>query len=600
MLFKDTNQIKRNYYLNLFSANAEIKKNGNNNFMYEWNIRDLQLGKYSEIALVQLASINADITVERQYPPKLYTSSTEETTTSSEITNILPTNVYKQTITLNTSGITYGFGDYIIYSSSIYPTGNQSQYRKRDLFNYDLNEVGGHWNDNYNGSTGIYNGNNYIKSDYLGDWIIIKLPNPIILERFRFYHRASLVNQAPSAWRCYGSNDGNNWIEINSASNDTTPLTSASYDANRMYEKIVNSNTSYLYIGFTFNKKIFDATQQPYLCFVELQLFGREKLNIMPPVLWYKFDGSATDMLLDSSGNNYHLTNSGATFDGTNFKRGYGSSAFNQAFNQFLTVPTTINLNNINIKNGITFSFWVRLTGGASYGRIFDFGRINGSDTFGSDYIMISRNALENNLFFDICTGAGNNNSNKKNYITSGINFFNSTWYHIVWSISTTGIWNIYINNSSLTIPTETSSIIPSITTTRTNYILKSLFANDGYLSGNVDDFRIYDYVLNANEISGLYNGTDPTTQNKYIIRSLNCYDDGYDSQNTTSAILYMNNELTNPKQPSYHKLNTYNLNRISLQVSDNIEQNKPYNGWKPDLQFGAVFHIVDNQDNNI
>ena len=66
MLFKDTNQIKRNYYLNLFSANAEIVKNGNNNFMYEWNIRDLQLGKYAEIALVQLASINADITVERQ------------------------------------------------------------------------------------------------------------------------------------------------------------------------------------------------------------------------------------------------------------------------------------------------------------------------------------------------------------------------------------------------------------------------------------------------------------------------------------------------------------------------------------------------------
>ena len=87
------------------------------------------------------------------------------------------------------------------------------------------------------------------------------------------------------------------------------------------------------------------------------------------------------------------------------------------------------------------------------------------------------------------------------------------------------------------------------------------------------------------------------TTQNKYIIRSLNCYDDGYDSQNTTSAILYMSNELTSPKQPTYHKLNTYNLNRISLQVSKDINQNKPYNGWDSNIQFGAVFHICDYGD---
>ena len=266
MLFKDTNQIKRNYYLNLFSANAEIKKNGNNNFMYEWNIRDLQLGKYAEIALVQLASINADITVERQYPPKAFTSSTGETTAPNEITNILPTTVYKQTITLDNTGITYGSGDYIIYSSSVYTVGDQSLLRKRDLFNYNLNDVGGCWSASYNGSTGNYNGNNYIKSDYLGDWVIIKLPNPIFLQRFRFYARYDYYYQSPTAWRCYGSNDGNNWIEIKDASNDTTPLTLASYDANRMYEKIVNSYTSYIYIGFTFNKKIIEASQ-PFLCF---------------------------------------------------------------------------------------------------------------------------------------------------------------------------------------------------------------------------------------------------------------------------------------------------------------------------------------------
>ena len=50
------NEILRNYYLNLFSTNAEITKSGNNNYIYKWNIRDLNLGNYAEIGLVQMAN----------------------------------------------------------------------------------------------------------------------------------------------------------------------------------------------------------------------------------------------------------------------------------------------------------------------------------------------------------------------------------------------------------------------------------------------------------------------------------------------------------------------------------------------------------------
>ena len=581
MLYKDTNQIKRNYYLNLFSANAEIVKNGNNNFMYEWNIRDLQLGKYADIALVQLASINADYTEERQYPPKAYNSSTNEATATGELQNILPTTFYKQTITLNTTDITYGFGDYIIYSSSRFPIGDQSLYRKRDLFNYVFNETGGHWDILYTG-TGNYNGNNYIKSDYLGEWIIVKLPTSIILQKFRFYGRPNYLTQTPKLWRCYGSNDGITFTEIKSASNDTTPLTLASYDANRMYEKIVNTNISYLYIGFTVNK----VNNNDYLCFAELQLFGREKLNIMPPIMWYKFDASSTNMLLDSSGNNYNLTNNGATFDGTNFKRGYGSVAFNHTTQQHLTIPS-INLYNIQSKNGITFSLWFKMnTNTGTNARIFDFN--NGTPT---KWVVIARNGTANKIFFNI-----QNSTNSSNLITTN-NYVDGNWHHILWSINNVGRWTIYIDGviASFTTATPTNTNIENITFNN-NFFGKSAFP-DGYYNGNVDDFRIYNYVLSANEVSGLYYGTDPTTQNKYIIRSLNTYNDGYDSQNTTSAILYTGNELTSPKQPTYHKLNTQNLNRLSLQVSNNIDENKPYNGWSSNINFGAVFHVIDNGD---
>lgn len=57
----NTNEVKRSYYLNLFSANAEKMLNpaGTKNTMFRWNIRDLQLGSIAEVALVQLVHTNA-------------------------------------------------------------------------------------------------------------------------------------------------------------------------------------------------------------------------------------------------------------------------------------------------------------------------------------------------------------------------------------------------------------------------------------------------------------------------------------------------------------------------------------------------------------
>lgn len=589
MIFKDTNKVKKNYYLNLFTANAEKIKNGNNNFMYNWNIRDLQLGKYAEIGLIQLASINADMTLERQYPPKAYNTFTSETTITGELQNILPTTFYKQIITLNTTDINYGFGDYIIYSSSTYT----SQYDKKLLFNNNQNEVGGHWQvDNYTLNTGIYNKFNYIVNDYLGDWIIIKIPNSILLTKYRIYRSLdnTLKNRAPSEWKVYGSNNGINWEEIIDAS-QIIRLNDTSY-INGLYEKITNVIKTYIYIGFVFNKTMPDNNYNNTLHFAEIQLFGREYLNIKETIMWYKFDGSSINMLLDSSGNNYNLTNNGATFDATNFKRGYGSSSFNHTTQQFITIPS-INLYNIQSKKGITFSLWFRMntTNTGNYPRIFDFN--NGIQT---RWFLISRFGIQNKLNFDIRNG-----TNPSGNIVTTNNYIDGNWHHIVWCIDNVGKWTIYIDgiipSFQQTLPTNCN--IENITFTA-NYFGKSGVNGDGYFSGNIDDFRIYDYILTFDEAKGLYNGIDPTKNNKYIIRSLNCYDDGYDSQNTTSAILYMDNELKSPIKPTYHKLNTYNLNRISLQVSNDIDEKKPYNGWNTEIEFGSIFHIIDYEDKNI
>ncbi len=98
-----------------------------------------------------------------------------------------------------------------------------------------------------------------IKNDYLGDWKIIRFPTPIVLSKFRFYSFNSnsfYLIYAPSLWKCYGSNDGITFTEIEEASNSTTPLTSSNNCINRTYPKNLSTfNTSYLYIGFTLKKK---------------------------------------------------------------------------------------------------------------------------------------------------------------------------------------------------------------------------------------------------------------------------------------------------------------------------------------------------------
>jgi hypothetical protein len=57
----DTSQVKRHYYLNLYSTNAEIRKSpsGLKNSVFTWNIRNLELGTIAEVSLVQIASNNA-------------------------------------------------------------------------------------------------------------------------------------------------------------------------------------------------------------------------------------------------------------------------------------------------------------------------------------------------------------------------------------------------------------------------------------------------------------------------------------------------------------------------------------------------------------
>ena len=253
------------------NSNQKIEKFTNASLNTFMNYPRIVLPNSNDTYEIFIVNYNTDMP-ERQYPSKAFDSSTGETIVTGELQNILPTNFYKQTINLNNNDITYGSGDYIIYSSTTWGI-----LLKNLFFNFNFNDSGAHFATSGYNADGVYNQTNgIIPSDYTGDWIIIKLPVSIILTKFIFKDRPSLTSRAPGEWKCYGSNDGIIFTEIKEAS-QSTRLTTSDY-SDGTYTKILNTsfNTKYIYIGFTFNKNVGGDIHSYMINFNEIQIFGKE------------------------------------------------------------------------------------------------------------------------------------------------------------------------------------------------------------------------------------------------------------------------------------------------------------------------------------
>jgi len=264
------------------------------------NIADVSLGGNPNTSFIPLDNYNILLynTNEKQFPPRVWdVAPTAEALSSNEIFNIAPASYYRQQFSLN------NHGTYVIYSSSTNATANLG---KNLLFDYDLSSssAGGHWLDsNYIITLGNYlpSGTSRIGTNtYYGDWIIIKLPFQILLTRFRFYSRTNAHARAPGLWRCYGSNDGVNWIEITDASNSITKLSTSDYTANtgNYYEKIVlNLDIPYLYIGWVINNLTGGDNTASILNFVEIQIFGKDDISNSYLNVWNKSNTSIFNTL---------------------------------------------------------------------------------------------------------------------------------------------------------------------------------------------------------------------------------------------------------------------------------------------------------------
>jgi hypothetical protein len=218
--------------------------------------------------------------------------------------------------------------------------------------------------------------------------------------------------------------------------------------------------------------------------------------NINNAALWYKFDGNSTNMLLDTSGNAFHAYNSGgATFDSdpNDYKTGDGSMYFNGT-NQYIDISSNVNISTIASINGITFSTWFKMSPlSADNARIFDFGD-GGLAANPTNYVSVYKNGVNSNLVFNI----------NATTFTTTLNYADNNIHHLAWCISTIGEWVIFMDNQYI-YPNNTYRTIPNPTWTK-RYLGRSSFTTSAFLTGNIDDFRIYNRVLTTSEVSDIYN----------------------------------------------------------------------------------------------
>lgn len=200
-------------------------------------------------------------------------------------------------------------------------------------------------------------------------------------------------------------------------------------------------------------------------------------------VAHYAFDGD----LLDETENLNH----GASLKKAMFTDGKINKAVQlNGSTEFLQLPTDI----ANHQN-LTVSTWVKWDGGADRQRVFDFG--SGED----QYMFLTYSSNIQSLCFAMKNGA--EEQALETALPSPIRIDN--WVHLALTIGDAEV-RIYVNGE-LAVSSGDITIRPMDIRPCLNYIGRSQFVADPMFKGSIDDFRVYNYELSAEDIKKVAQG---------------------------------------------------------------------------------------------
>jgi len=170
-------------------------------------------------------------------------------------------------------------------------------------------------------------------------------------------------------------------------------------------------------------------------------------------------------------------------------KQGTAALRLNSGQGNYLQLPYTVASG-----DELTVALWVRLRSSSSWQRLFDFGNDENHYLF-----LTPKNSYTNVMRFAIKNGGDEQTLDCKSALPS------SQWKHVVLTIGS-GRTVIYLDGeeaaSSATISIKPGDIRPVL-----NFIGRSQFAADPLLSADIDDVRIYNYALTADDVKSVMAG---------------------------------------------------------------------------------------------
>lgn len=156
----------------------------------------------------------------------------------------------------------------------------------------------------------------------------------------------------------------------------------------------------------------------------------------------------------------------------------------------FVQLPTAIAH-----REEMTISLWLKWYSGSKWQRIFDFG--NGEQ----QYMFLTASA-DNGMMRLAAKNGGD--EQKMDICKLKTNY---TWQHIVITISQDSVV-AYVDGQKQAMSTDmtirTADFKPVL-----NYIGRSQFASDPFLKADIDDVRVYNFSLSADDVENLYQGKE-------------------------------------------------------------------------------------------
>ncbi|MBU5595498.1 FIVAR domain-containing protein [Amphibacillus sp. MSJ-3] len=210
-----------------------------------------------------------------------------------------------------------------------------------------------------------------------------------------------------------------------------------------------------------------------------LMLYEAKSLLTQRSYSIYSFEGNA-----DSSDGFFH----GEVEGEPEYKEGKVGEAIDlNGRDHFITLPENHSLSNY---DEITVATWVKWRGGNQWQRIFDFG--NNQD----QYLFLTPSSGDHTLRFAIKNGGS-----EQFVETASLPI--DEWVHVAITLGNdTAI--LYVDGEEVAVA-EDVTIKPSDFKPKINYIGNSMYP-DPLFNGMIDEFSIFGYALNSDEIEDIYN----------------------------------------------------------------------------------------------